>query len=271
MPQMKRSWYDVDTYGELVPSGDYKRPALPGRLRTRGSRVPLQGITTTMARSSGRTYKKRSRRRFRGRIFRRRRLRYLQPWSQKVALKTVFGGAFNAGVGTVAAAIWAANGCNDPYLADASAQPLGFDQWSTLYRRYVVIGYRLDIRAIAQDNTNPIVVGITPLTSSTALTSYAQYQEAPGTVFEFMTPDLDKTRLSLKGSVKKFLYGGMRRGGLLADDEVSALTSANPTRPVYLHCWVAAADTAVDPAAVLVNATLHQIVVFFDPIVPGRS
>lgn len=224
-----------------------------------------------MAGSTRRTYKKRPRRRFRRRIFKRRRVAKGIPYTKVVELKTSFLGQHNPAAGTIGVDTIALNGANDPTLAMGAGQPLYWDQWTAMYRRYCVIGWKIDFQVVTTDNTNPTVFGFCPLTTSTALANHLAYKEVAGNISAVCTPDIDKNYLSAKGSVEKYLLGAKRRGRMLSDDNLYALTSANPTNVLYGHIYTQAFDQSADPAVINYCATLKQIVVFFDPIVPGRS
>lgn len=230
--------------------------------------------TNTMAnaktKASGSRTKKYRRRNYR-RKFYRKRIPRLQPWSTCVKLKTISPQSIDGAAGVLTTQVYCLNGCYDPFLANDTAQPLGFDQWATLYRKYCVIGWKVKVELVTKDNSNAAVVGFAPSTSSTALASYMHYKESPANRSVTLTPDIDKSMFVTKGSIEKFLFGGRRRGKILSDDETTALCTANPVRPVYGHLYVQAFDATSDIAAVLANITIEQIVVFFDPIIPGRS
>lgn len=162
------------------------------------------------------------------------------------------------------------NSAFDP-LGDASAsyQPLGFEQYQALYKRYCVIGWRVSIEVISTDNTNPIVVGFTATTQSSLLTSWESYRELPATVQRAVTPDIDKTYIGMKGSVKKWL--APRSGKMLSIEELNALLTADPERLLYGHLYVHVIDGSADPAKVHLAFKMRQLVVFYDPVIPARS
>lgn len=212
----------------------------------------------------------------RGRRFSRRRRRFarkrraVQPYSLARRLPTSFYNSLDAGAGALQLTILKLNSAYDP-CGDGSAtiQPMGMDQYESLYNRYVVVGWQLQIEFVSQDNTNPIVVGFTPTRQSSSLTSQHRYMELPGTVWKVVTPDIDKVVLTAKGSVKRWLLPG--GGKLLTDNTLSATYGADPSKLLYGHIWVQCQDSSTDPAAVKYTAKLTQIVVFFDPIALARS
>lgn len=238
-------------------------------------RVPEQTpenkmLSNNMAKTRTKTYTKRRypkkyRRKIQSRI-----PRTLSPYSIVRKLKSVFTYPLDPGAaGAISAATVKLSSAFDPAGGFGSGQPLGFDQYSTLYNRYAVIGWRVKIELVTTDNTNPTVVGFTPIVSSTTLTSLEHYKEIPGTVSMILTPDIDKGVLYARGSVKKHLLA--RGGKMLADDTVTAATTADPTRILHGHFWAQSVDAASDAAIVRAVVTLWQTVVFFVPVIPSRS
>jgi len=65
------------------------------------------------------------------------------PKTTMVRLRYVDFCTLDGGAGTCAQAIFKANGCFDPRTAIGGHQPMGFDQWSTFYNHYVVVGSKI--------------------------------------------------------------------------------------------------------------------------------
>lgn len=217
------------------------------------------------------TRKRRAVRRSRRRIQRKYKIPTLQPKTHTLVMKSCHYESLDGGAGALTVSTHALNGCNDPWLSADSIQPLGFDQWSTLYRKYCVIGWKARVEVVTTDNTNSIVVGYCPLDSSTALASYMHYKEATGNKSVIMTPDIDKAEFWIKGGVERILLGSKKRGRMLTDTSLYADVTANPTRVLYGHLYCQSLTGSADAAVVYVNITLYQTVVWFDPIIPARS
>lgn len=207
----------------------------------------------------------------RRRAFRRpRRIRTLQPFSIARWLNTSMYFYLDCGAGTLTAQQLHLNSAFDPMgTLSATQQPLGFDQYASLYKRTCVIAWRLAFEAVSTDNTHPVVVGFTPTTQSSALTSFSHYRELPATVQRTVTPDLDKLFFSARGGIKKWLTP--RGGKILSNEDLTATTSADPNQILYGHVYAQAMDGAADPAKIHFTVKLRQLVVFFDPVVPARS
>lgn len=210
------------------------------------------------------TTKKRTRK-----VYTRKRFRTLQPYSIVRKFKTVTNTAFNPGAGGVDCQQLKLNSAYDPTGSIGAGQPLGFDQYSALYQRYAVVGWRVYFRFVSSDNSNAILVGFTPKRDASALASAQYYLECPGTVSRHMTPDIDKVEFGSKGTVKHYFLP--KGGKLLTDDTLTALYTNDPSRLLYGHVWLQALDATADPALVNCVITIEQLVVFFDPIIPARS
>lgn len=229
-------------------------------------------LAKSMASRKSATYAKKYRRRNkRRRIVRFRRAPLNTPNSITRRIVHTFRANIDAGVGSaIGSQVFALNGCYDPTLALAAGQPLYFDQYMTLYQQYCVLGFKVLVECCCTDNTNPIVIGFTPMTTSTPFTVPEHYIEAKGTTHRIMTPDVDKIAFANKGSVRKWLLP--RGGKLTTNDTYCGTSSANPTTVLFGHLWAAALTyTGVDPSAVPYIIRIEQIVKFFNPITPARS
>lgn len=204
-----------------------------------------------------------------GKIYRKRIPRTLQPYSIIRKLKTSFYYSFDPGAGALSYVIPKLNDAYDLMGSSGTQQGLGYDQYALLYNRYCVVGWKVDVKMVTSENTHPIMFGFTPMTSSTALSTYDHYAEIPGTVQRLLTPDTDKAFLHAKGSVKKYM---MPKGGkLLTDDSLCAGIDASPTRTLHGHFYAQAMDQTADPGATKCLITVTQLVVFYVPKVPSRS
>lgn len=206
-------------------------------------------------------------RRFRRRRYGRR-VRTVQPYSMVRRLKTVFAGSMDAAA-VVTAKLIKLNSAYDPTGDIGTGQALGFDQYTALYQRCAVVGWKVKIEYCTTDNTYPVCVGFTPMVKSSALNDYSYYKELPGTVSSIVTPDQDKVTLTSKGGVKKFFLPP--GGKLLTDDTLTHGVAGDPSRILYGHLWYGALDGSSDPPAMRYIVTIEQLVVFFVPEIPARS
>lgn len=184
-------------------------------------------------------------------------------------MKSVINGTLNPAAGGLSAGIASLNSGFDPTGGLGSGQPLGWDQMTALYNKYCVIAWSVKIEWCTTDNTNPTMVGFTPTTQSSALTSYSHYKELPGTKSLIITPDIDKGQIFAKGGVKRYFVPP--GGKLLSNENCTSSVGGSPTNILYGHVWAQAMDGSADPALLNYVVTIWQRIVFFDPVIPARS
>lgn len=118
------------------------------------------------------------------------------------------------------------NSLFDPDLTGTGHQPLFFDQYATLYRRYMV--YSCAITAtISNQDTVPIHVALIPTSeSSVSLTTAGVTSEKPYVRWVQVGPNsgTSSRTVSNRMSTRKM------RGGAQMDDSFGATTSENPSR-----------------------------------------
>lgn len=213
--------------------------------------------------------RKRQRSGFRRKKFYRRRRRDVQPYSIVRKLKSVCTFDLNSASGSIAAKVLKLNSGIDPMGDITGVQGLGWDQHTSLYRRYVVIAWAVKMEMVSTDNTHPIICGFTPTTDASSKTSYSHFKECPGTTSMILTPDVDKGRLFARGSVSRWMHppGGKIR----SDDTLWALVANDPSRILYGHIWTQQMQVTAEPDTVRWVLTVYQTIVFFDPLIPERS
>lgn len=218
-----------------------------------------------------RSYKRRNKRR--GRKIYRRKRRTVQPFQIVRTMKSVVAFAIDpAGAGALGAigTPWLKlNSGYDPTGILGSGQPLGYDQYTALYKRAAVAKWSCKIEICTVDNTTPICVGFTPTISSTALTNYNHYKELPGTVSSIVTPDVDKLTMFARGGVKKYFMP--KSGRMLSDDQCTHAIGSDPTNLLYGHIWAQPMDQSSDAGIIRGVITIWQTVIFYQPEVPARS
>ena len=93
-------------------------------------------------------------------------IRTVQPYMISRNLKTVVVFSIDAGAGTIYQQSVKLNSAFDPTGTLGSGQPLGFDQYTALYQRCAVVKWSVKLEICSTDNTNPLVIGFTPLPGS---------------------------------------------------------------------------------------------------------
>jgi len=133
------------------------------------------------------------------------------------------------------------NALCDPFVGDLTPdrQPMGFDQWKTLYERAVVVGSKITVRVHNAGAQEPLMVGITPgseILGTTNLGSFEHYMEMPGTKAKLISQDVDHCIMSHKVSLRKhFAIKNFKDNRAVLSTSLN--TEALPTRQAFWHIW----------------------------------
>lgn len=165
-------------------------------------------------------------------------------------VRLVYGEQVNidAGAGTTATAVFAANDLYDPNVAVGGHQPRGFDQWMAFYNHFCVIGARIKVTFMSQGGTagtDSFLCAISVHDDTTTGTSYNDLLENTGAVTGYCGTGTGAGTKTLykKFSSKKFF--GVTN--ILDDDKFQGTVAASPAEQAFFHITVAAADGSSDP------------------------
>lgn len=161
----------------------------------------------------------------------------------------------------------------DPFGTHGAQQPLGFDQWATLYKRATVLGVKVGVKFASNDSEN-VIVGTTtvPEGESAASASTEAWAERPSTNSRLLTSDVDHTYLTKYVSAKRYF----NIKNMKDNDDVKCVidpgAEAAPTRTGKISIWAGRAEsiaTANSTVTILVRA--EYIVLLDQPQQPTRS
>lgn len=164
-------------------------------------------------------------------------------------------------------AIFNLNGLFDPDSSGVGHQPMGFDQFSTLYNRYRVFNTHWTIRMSPSASNGAAFHGVVvPVNATSAFTSFvtaAEQTYSKSRIFNSYKP------LEIRGNIDMAQLNGKTSEAYASDDTTQAQTNANPTEFLGLHCLV------FEPAGagVAIQYQIHLIfdVEFEDPLVLAQS
>jgi len=226
------------------------------------------------------TFKRRPRRTNKRRRFSVRKQTILEgfPKQKLVKLRYVEQVSLDPGLGSYAVSEWRANSVFDPNLSGVGHQPMGFDQWSQIYERYVVCGSKINVQfaPITVGSVAPGFYGISMY--GTAGQLVATY---PGNLDSVMESKLSgkvhtmagnfnsaatPTQLSRNFSAKKF-FG---KSNVTDDTDIGATISANPTNQAYFGVWYGTSG-GNDPGIANFKVMIDYIVLFHEPFLLTAS
>lgn len=176
--------------------------------------------------------------------------------------------------------LFRANSAFDPDYTGTGHQPKGFDEWSTVYSHYTVMGSRMEVKILPSTTAN-VIPSVNGILLDTSTTGVAQFVNLP---------DLLESKLCGKNwHVGGSLYNGQNRNpGKYAmvknfssrkffgikdpqdGNSYSATTVANPTQQAYFVVWQYSIASN-DPGILSYMVTIDYIIEFRDPLSLDRS
>lgn len=167
--------------------------------------------------------------------------------------------------GVLSLYIFRANSCFDTDLTGTGHQPFGFDQWSTLFNHYTVLGSKITVNTIAITNAGsvPIQTGVYLADGTSAgYTTFTEYNEAKKGSSKTMLGSIGEKqyRTVSKFSAKK--YFGVK--DVMDNQNLRAAVTTNPAELAYFHIWTQAADLG-STVTVRHHVTIDFIVKFTEP------
>lgn len=173
-----------------------------------------------------------------------------------------FSGSYNP-----SAQVWRTNSLFDPDLTNVGHQPLGFDQYSAFYQKYIVHGceIRLDIRNDTAVSVKGVLCFSDTDSSSASVQVASEYKYAtPFTI----GPNSSNNRIVLKRYMSEKKLHGLKT--IENQETQQALISATPTDVGLVWLKVEALDgtTAVK---VYADVRIKYYAVMFDLLNPAQS
>lgn len=110
-----------------------------------------------------------------------------------------------------------ANSCWDPYVPTGGHQPIGFDNWMSMYSTGVVLSSKITARFITQSGTftgRQALCGILTSSLSTTIPTTDAHLEDGKCVYSYMSDKRDQVKLSRSFNAKR--YFGLKD---IQDDE----------------------------------------------------
>lgn len=154
------------------------------------------------------------------------------------------------------------NSIFDPDLSGTGHQPLGSDQWATLYGRYRVDSVRATVTGVTNSTHGAVYVMIANNTT-TALTDSYVIMESPDKISAVCNLGGPSVRISKSFDLAK--VNGVTREVYRTDDRYQSQFGSNPTERIVLH--VGTFESLLG-AGVDNNYTieLNYYVTLFDPL-----
>lgn len=192
----------------------------------------------------------------------------LFPTTAKATLKYSESIAFDSSDSTPVLQVMSGNGLYDPNITGTGLQPLGFDQWMSIYNHYRVSACRCVIICPSQATPDNIIAVTFSATSSALSQSHiASFAEMPYTTIQNSPSNFygGQKLITPWYSVKNFY----RLKSIVGADDLAGTASSNPADGVFFHINVGALSG--NPPSVSLLITIEYRVEFFEPKIPGVS
>ncbi len=182
-------------------------------------------------------------------------LRYVE----QVELAGVAGGAMQTYYFT-------ANGMFDPNITGTGHQPLGFDQYMSMYNHYTVIKSKCTVHFNNVGNLQPMVVGVNLDDNATTITSaVAEFCEQPSSSWKYVNvgdgAGTNNATLSRVFNPKKNL--GISHP--MSEHDCRGNAAANPAEQSYYVVFSGPQNVGSDTGVILVFVTIDYWAVLTEP------
>lgn len=161
---------------------------------------------------------------------------------------------------------YAFNDLYDPNVTGVGAQPVGFDQWSSLYGRYFVTGCRFTTELHNLSAAVPVIIVAYPSTDATALTATADAAGQPyaRTLTASGTSGIAYARFTHNHSTTKIV------GRDITSINFTGAAAASPANRVYHQIVIGSADGSTNYNIILRVRMVFKVR-FYQKIALARS
>lgn len=213
---------------------------------------------------SRRSFKKRRTLRARRRVRARISSKLGLPESKLVRMRYVEFIQLDAGVGTPAYDTFSATSCFDPYVGAGGHQPLGFDEMSSWYDNYQVMGAKCTANArVYATNVSDAVWLVCQTSNDTTApaSNINQYIEQKDVRYTFLTSATGSKNIGRVSTTysprKQFAIKDPKD-----DQHLRAITTTSPAKNAYFQIIVGADNPADNPTTVGIRVVIDYLVLF---------
>jgi hypothetical protein len=189
------------------------------------------------------------------------------PYTARTTLKYIESIGINPAAGALGKYIFRANSVYDPNSSGTGHQPLGYDQWSTVYNNYIVMRSTIKCTFISTETSVscPLACGVVLDDDGTVASSAGTIIEQGKSKFAVINSrDLAfRNGLVLTNTYDPRSYFGLVNP--IDNTDSSAVVSTNPARTATFVVWVGDLAEAADLGAIRILVEMLFDTVFFKP------
>lgn len=195
--------------------------------------------------------------------------KYTAPAGVEVVLKYFERNNLSSAIVGVDARIYRGASVYDPDFAGIGHQPLGFDQWASIYQRYRVISCKCIATYHPLADGDTVIPFINATETSSVHGNPDTYIESPFSVWGAPINANGTSNKTLIMNIKTAQFEG--DSGALYDKDYTADVGGNPTRDWFYHVGVMNANFADASVDCRLATCLEYTVRFYDRIDLQRS
>lgn len=208
----------------------------------------------------------------------RRRIPMVQEPRRLVKLRYTDMQTLNPAAGATAQYNYRLMSLYDPDQSGVGAQPAGFDQWMTLYKKFTVLGAKITVRATGTTTGSVTGGGIIGLNVQHVARTLGVPKEAivaKNSTWKLFTNKAGGpacVTLKYFWSAKKH-FGISAKDSLIGKDQYAGTEAASPAvdDDARLAIWACGANETVDPDPIDFIITIDYIAMFTEPLVQAES
>jgi len=163
--------------------------------------------------------------------------------------------------------VWSGNGVFDPDITSAGVQPANYDDWTIQYNRYRVLSSTIVVNFSTNGTSNlaqQMLITLGPRPTATTVTTLAGAQDF-ATNFDcqsHLTSSQSGGIKSMSATMQSWRQLGVSKAEYMADDQYSAVYTANPALQWYWHFASQGADQTTT-CPIYFHVVISYDVVFF--------
>ncbi len=189
------------------------------------------------------------------------------------ACNLVYADSYSISSGTInGEQLWRCNSLFDPDQSGAGHQPLGFDQMTTFYNRYLVKACKIEI-AVTNRGSAGVSWIIVPTNDVTGFSGDWDQALEQNRSCKIITSDAEGSGIATRKLTKWFSMRGITgvtKSKYNSDDRYAAIMTADPAEAIGLQ-WVARASDAATNVTCDLQVRLTFNAVFYDRKVLAQS
>lgn len=167
---------------------------------------------------------------------------------------------------------WVINSAFDPNFTGGGLQPLGFDQYAQFYGRYRVLSVKFEVDWGGRTAGEPTIVGVYASPQSTLPASSIAWTVQPTptnrtNLIAGSTGGPTVVKQSQKVKIQNVM--GVTSSEFKDDQDFSAILTASPARPCYMHTWIKSLTGTVGSVHYLVRIWMD--IEFSQPVALSMS